>query len=149
MKARVATLAVVVAFVCLCTFSALANPPQTAAPAKSEQTMAPAKKMGGRKPRAGKKASPKKMAGVPSGVQACLDHLSQMAATEPMTPYEGHPAEIINNGLLWNDAKSKCSIGTDSQLRLKVVNLSTAWRQKNAEKVKSLLEEIKSAAPKS
>jgi hypothetical protein len=148
MKARVVTLAVVVAFVCVCTFSALANPPQTPAPAKSEQTMAPAKKMGGRKPKAGKKTKAKVMRGVPSGVQACLDHLSQMAATEPMTPYEGHPEEIINNGLLWNDAKSKCSIGTDAQLRLKVGTLATAWRQKDAAKVKSLLEEIKSAAPK-
>ena len=145
MNARVAILAVVVAFACLCASSALAYPPQTP-PAKSEQTMAPTKKAGGRK--AGKKTKAKVMRGVPSGVQACLEHLSQMAATEPMTPYEGHPAEIINNGLLWNDAKSKCSIGTDPQLRLKVGKLSTAWRQKDAAAVKSLLEEIKSAAPK-
>ena len=148
MKARVATLAVVVAFVCLCTFSALASPPQTAAPAKTEQMMAPAKKSGAQKPKPGKKKGPKAMSGVPSGVQACLEHLSQMAATEPMTPYEPHPSEIINNGLLWNDAKSKCSIGTDPQLRLKVSALGTAWSQKDAAKVKSLLEEIKAAAPK-
>ena len=149
MKARLATLAVAVAFLSMNAFSALGNPPQAAAPAKPEQTMAPAKKTGGRKPKAGKKANPKAMQGVPSGVQACLDHLSTMAATVPMTPYEGHPAEIINNGLLWNDAKSKCSIGADPQLRLKVANLAGAWQQKNAEKVKALLEEIKSAAPKS
>ena len=146
MKGRVATLAVVVAFACGYTLSALGNTPQTA-PAKNEQMMAPAKK-GGQKRKSGKKANPKTMRGVPAGVQACLDHLSQMAATEPMTPYEGHPAEIINNGLLWNDAKSKCSIGTDAQLRLKVGKLSTAWAQKDAATVKSLLEEIKSAAPK-
>ena len=148
MKARVATLAVVVAFVCLYTFSALASPPQTAAPAKTEQMMAPSKKSS-QKPKSGKKPKPNVMRGVPSGVQACLEHLSQMAATDPMTPYEPHPAEIINNGLLWNDAKSKCSIGADPQLRLKVSALATAWRQKNAQTVKSLLEEIKSAAPKS
>jgi len=111
--------------------------------------MAPVKKTGTQKPKARQKTKAKVMRGVPSGVQACLDHLSQMAATDPMTPYEGHPAEIINNGLLWNDPKSKCSIGTDPQLRLKVGELSSAWRQKNADKVKSLLEEIKSAAPKS
>ena len=145
MKSRVAILAVVV-FVCLCASSALAYPAQTP-PAKSEQTMAPTKKAGGRKA-GGRKTKTKVMRGVPSGVQACLEHLSQMAATEPMTPYEGHPAEIINNGLLWNDAKSKCSIGTDPALRLKVGNLATAWRQKEAATVKSLLEEIKSAAPK-
>jgi len=109
--------------------------------------MAPMKKKAGGQ-KAGKKPKAKVMRGVPAGVPACLEHLSQMAATEPMTPYEGHPEEIINNGLLWNDAKSKCSIGTDPQLRLKVGNLAKAWRQKDAATVKSLLEEIKSAAPK-
>jgi len=146
MNARVAILAVGVAFLCLCASSTLAHPPQTA-PAKSEQTMAPMKKKAGGQ-KAGKKPKAKVMRGVPAGVPACLEHLSQMAATEPMTPYEGHPEEIINNGLLWNDAKSKCSIGTDPQLRLKVGNLAKAWRQKDAATVKSLLEEIKSAAPK-
>jgi hypothetical protein len=145
MKARVATLAVVVAF--LCASLAVAHPAQTA-PAKSEQTMAPANKMSAQKPKAKRKTKTNVMRGVPAGIPACLEHLSQMAATDPMTPYEGHPAEIINNGLLWNDAKSKCSIGTDPQLRLKVANLSTAWQQKDAATVKSLIEEIKSAAPK-
>jgi len=109
--------------------------------------MAPAKKSSQKK-KSGGKAKTKVMRGVPTGVQACLDHLSQMASTEPITPYEGHPSEIINNGLLWNDAKSKCSIGTDPQLRLKVGKMATAWSQKDAATVKSLLEEIKSAAPK-
>jgi len=147
MKARVATLTVVVALVSLSMVSAFARASQTAAPAKSEQTMAPMKKA--QKPKARQKTKAKTMRGVPSGVQACLEHLSQMAATDPLTPYEGHPSEIINNGLLWNDPKSKCSIGADPQLRLKVGELSSAWQQKNVEKVKSLLEEIKSAAPKS
>ena len=73
MNSRVAILAVVV-FVCLCASSALAYPAQTPA-AKSEQTMAPTKKAGGKK--TGKKTKTKVMRGVPSGVQACLEHLSQ------------------------------------------------------------------------
>ena len=89
MNARVAILAVGVAFLCLCASSTLAHPPQTA-PAKSEQTMAPMKKKAGGQ-KAGKKPKAKVMRGVPAGVPACLEHLSQMAATEPMTPYEGHP----------------------------------------------------------
>ena len=87
------------------------------------------------------------MRGVPSGMKNCLDHLSQMAANDPLIDYEGHPSEIINNGLLWNDPKSKCSVGSDSALRLKVSNLATAWKMKDAAKVRSLLDEIKSAAP--
>jgi hypothetical protein len=102
-----------------------------------------------KKPQAKKKTTRSKrkvMRGVPAGVQACLDHLIEMASTEPMTPYEGHPQEIVNNGLLWNDPKSKCFVGSDA-LRLKVSEAAAAWRQKNAEKVKSLLQEVKSAAP--
>ena len=87
------------------------------------------------------------MAGVPTGVQNCLDHLIEMASADPLIAYEGHPSEIINNGLLWNDPKSKCSVGADSSLRLKVSNLATAWQQKDAATVRSLLQEIKSAAP--
>lgn len=87
------------------------------------------------------------MRGVPSGMKNCLDHLTQMAANDPLIDYEGHPSEIINNGLLWNDPKSKCSVGSDSSLRLKVSSLATAWMMKDAARVRSLLEEIKSAAP--
>jgi hypothetical protein len=89
--------------------------------------MAP-KKTGKPIPKAKGKTKAKVMRGVPAGVQACLEHLSQMAATEPMTPYEGHPAEIINNGLLWNDANSKCSIGTDPQ-QTEGGKLPTAWQK--------------------
>ncbi len=114
--------------------------PATEAPQAAE-TMAP-KKPARRRARRGAA-----MRGVPSGVKACLDHLSQMAANDPLIDYEGHPSEVINNGLLWNDPKSKCSIGSDSSLRLKVSNLASAWMMKDAAKVRSLLEEIKAAAP--
>jgi hypothetical protein len=137
MKARLATLAVVTAFALAFATSAAANPLQ-ADPAKTTMMKAPVKK---KKSRGKSKA----MRGIPTGVQACLDHLIQMASTEPMTAYQGHPEEIVNNGLLWNDPKSKCYIGDAN--RLKVADMATAWRQKNADKVKSLLQELKSAAP--
>lgn len=85
--------------------------------------------------------------GVPSGVQNCIDHLIEMASADPLVAYEGHPSEIVNNGLMWNDPKSKCSVGADTSLRLKLTNLATAWTEKDAAKVRSLLQEIKSAAP--
>jgi hypothetical protein len=113
-----------------------ATPPAT-------ETMAP-KKPARRRARRGGAMS---MRGVPSGMKNCLDHLTQMAANDPLIEYEGHPSEIINNGLLWNDPKSKCSVGSDASLRLKVSNLATAWKMKDAARVRSLLDEIKSAAP--
>jgi hypothetical protein len=85
--------------------------------------------------------------GVPTGVQNCIDHLIEMASADPLVAYEGHPSEVVNNGLMWNDPKSKCSVGSDPSLRLKVSNLATAWILKDAAKVRSLLQEIKSAAP--
>lgn len=115
-----------------------------------EQTMTTTQKKAPAKPRAKKKTGgAKNMANapVPKGVQKCLDHLIEMANTEPMTPYEGHPRKIINQGLLWNDPKSNCSIGTDQTLRTKLADLSTAWMVKDTAKVRSLLTEIKSAAP--
>jgi len=115
-------------------------------PTTQETTEAPpaAKKPAQRRARRG---GAKVHRGVPSGVQNCIDHLIEMASADPLIAYEGHPSEIINNGLMWNDPKSKCSIGTDSSLRLKVSNLATAWNEKDAAKVRSLLQEIKSAAP--
>ena len=88
-----------------------------------------------------------KMTGVPKGVDKCIEHLIEMASEDPMTPYEGHPQEIINNGLLWNNAKSKCSIGDNHSLRLKLSELSKAWRENDTSKVRSLLDEIKNEAP--
>ena len=116
--------------------------PPAAAPQATE-TMAPKKPARRRAKRSGATS----MRGVPKGVKNCLDHLSQMAANDPLIDYEGHPSEVINNGLLWDDPKSKCSIGSDASLRLKVSNLATAWKMKDAARVRSLLDEIKSAAP--
>ena len=78
------------------------------------------------------------MTGVPKGVDKCIEHLIEMASEDPMTPYEGHPQEIINNGLLWNNAKSKCSIGDNHSLRLKLSELSKAWRENDTSKVRSV-----------
>ncbi|HVF92428.1 MAG TPA: hypothetical protein VNH22_20345 [Blastocatellia bacterium] len=96
--------------------------------------------------RAGKRAMRAKT-GIPTGVQNCLDRLIEVAAADPLPAYEGQPEQIINDGLMWNDEKSKCSIGTDSAQRLRVLQLSNAWRMKDAAKVRSLLTEIKGAAP--
>ena len=85
--------------------------------------------------------------GVPTGVQNCIDALIEIAGNDPLVSYEGRPEEIVNNGLMWNDPKSKCSVGTDSAIRLKLFNLSNAWRRNNASEVRSLLQEIKSSAP--
>ena len=82
-----------------------------------------------------------RMSGVPSGVENCLNHLAQMAAADPLIDYEGHPSEIINNGLLWNDPKSKCAV-TDQTQREKIFDLANAWRMKDAAKVRSLLSEL-------
>ncbi|MCI0489125.1 MAG: hypothetical protein L0229_21240 [Blastocatellia bacterium] len=86
------------------------------------------------------------MKGVPKGVDKCLEHLIEMASEDPFPAYEGHPEEIVNNGLMWNDPKSKCSIGDNHDLKLKIIEMSKEWRMKNAERVRSLLEEIKNAA---
>jgi hypothetical protein len=94
-----------------------------------------------------KKKRKTKTAGIPKGVQACIDRLVEIASTDPLPEYGGQAEDIVNNGLLWNDPKSKCSIGSDQALRSKVSSVATAWREKNAEKVRSLLQEIKAAAP--
>ena len=112
-----------------------ATAPAPQPPTKSSQ----AKKRGARSSRA--------MRGVPTGTTACVEQLIRMASTEPMTAYEGRPSQIINDGLLWNDPKSKCSVGDDPALRLKVSQVATSWRQKDAEKVKQQLEELKSSLP--
>lgn len=116
----------------------------TAAPA---QAATPAEKPAARKPVRRKKKTTA-MAGVPSGVATCIKHLSEMAAKDPLIAYEGHPEEIINNGLLWNDPKSKCSVGTDENMRKKVVELAGKWRMHDAAAVRSLLQELEGMAPK-
>jgi hypothetical protein len=95
------------------------------------------------------KKRPRKKAetGIPKGVHNCIDALIKMASADPLINYEGRPSDIINNGLLWNDPKSKCSIGDNKDLRLKLLNVANAWRKKDAASVRSLLGEVKSAAP--
>ena len=66
---------------------------------------------------------------------------------EPLVEYGGQAEQIVNNGLLWNDPKSKCYIGDDSKLKLKVSEMAKAWRTKDAATVRSLLQEIRSAVP--
>ncbi|HJQ68202.1 MAG TPA: hypothetical protein VKA70_04485 [Blastocatellia bacterium] len=123
-------------------------PPPAAETAAPEATPAATETTAAQTPaRRRRRGGARRMAGVPRGVQNCLDHLIEMASADPLIPYEGHPSEIVNNGLMWNDPKSKCSIGSDSALRLKVSNMATAWNEKDAAKVRSLLQEIKSAAP--
>jgi len=92
-------------------------------------------------------AKGKGMRGVPHGVAACIEHLQAMAAADPLIPYDGHPSEIVNNGLLWNNPKSHCSVGDNTAVRDKIVDAATAWKQKDAAKVRSLLDEAKAAAP--
>jgi hypothetical protein len=71
-----------------------------------------------------------------------------MAAKDPLIPYEGHPSEVVNNGLLWNDPKSKCSVGSDENMREKVFDLASAWRMNDAAKVRSILQELEGMSPK-
>lgn len=118
------------------------KPPATAQP---PQTAAPAEKPAAEKKPAAKKRRPKKttaMKGVPSGVPNCIKHLSEMASKDPLPAYEGHPEEIVNNGLLWNDPKSKCSVGSDENMRKKIADMANAWRMKDAAKVRSILQEL-------
>jgi len=112
--------------------------PAPAAP-EAGQTMMAAKPKPKPKP---KKKAPMAMAGVPTGVPNCIKHLNQMAAKDPLIDYDGHPSEIINGGLLWNDPKSHCSIGSDEAMRKKVIELAGAWRRKDASQVRSLLQEL-------
>ncbi len=114
---------------------------QAPAAAPADQTMTAAKP----KPKAKRRAS-KRMAGVPKGVPACLKHLREMAEKEPLIDYDGHPSEIINGGLLWNDPKSRCSVAGDEAMKKKAVDLAGAWRKKDAATVHSLLAELESAA---
>ena len=116
--------------------NANAAPAPAAAPA--------AKPAAARKPVRKKKPA---MAGVPSGVANCIKHLSDMAAKDPLIAYEGHPEEIVNNGLLWNDPKSKC-YASDDGMRKKIADLAVKWRMHDAAAVRSILQELEGMAPK-
>ncbi|MEW6209882.1 MAG: hypothetical protein AB1631_16070 [Acidobacteriota bacterium] len=116
---------------------------ETAALSQTATAPAPTKAPAQAKKRPRKKAE----TGIPKGVHNCIDALIKMAAADPLINYEGRPSDIINNGLLWNDPKSKCSIGDNKDLRLKLLDVANAWRKKDAASVRSLLAEVKSAAP--
>jgi hypothetical protein len=116
---------------------AAAKPPAPA-PAAGQPAMAAKPK-----PKPKKKRKPSMaMAGVPMGVPACIQHLTTMAEKDPLIDYDGHPSEIINGGLLWNDPKSRCSIASDEATKKKVVELATAWRTKDASKVRAILQDL-------
>ena len=148
MKVRLpSTIAVIISAAALALLVSSAAVAQKAAPKPAPK--APEKPAAGatqKKPKP-RKPRPKAPTGVPKGVQACIDRLIQIASADPLPEYGGQAEQIINGGLLWNDPKSKCSIGSDQALRNKVSAVVTAWREKNAEKVRSLLQELKSAAP--
>ena len=108
-----------------------------ATPADQTMTMA--------KPKPKRRAS-QRMAGVPKGVPACIKHLAKMAEKDPLIDYDGHPSEIINGGLLWNDPKSRCSVASDDAMKKKVLDVAGAWRKKDGATVRSLLAELESAA---
>lgn len=122
---------------------AATKPATAATPA---QAATPAEKPAAAKKPVHRKKKPAGMAGVPSGVASCLKHLSEMAAKDPLIAYEGHPEEVINNGLLWNDPKSKCSVGSDENMRKKVAELASKWRMHDAAAVRSILQELESAS---
>jgi hypothetical protein len=148
MKDKMMKVSMSLAVVVLLGVSAVANAGNIQAdqmkPAESGQTMAPKK---AKKKQKAKKPGAMAMTGVPKGVQACIDHLIKMAEKEPLVDYEGHPSEIINGGLMWNSPESKCSLGDNLDLRKKAADVSVAWRKKDVAAVRSLLQELKSAAP--
>lgn len=113
-----------------------AKPAPPTPPAAGGETMAAKPKP---KPKPKRKAS---MAGVPKGVPACIERLTKLAEKDPLINYDGRPSEIVNNGLLWNDPKSHCSVGSDDAMKKKVVDLAGAWRRKDAAQVRSLLQEL-------
>ncbi|HKA17745.1 MAG TPA: hypothetical protein VKN18_05455 [Blastocatellia bacterium] len=117
-------------------------PPPQAKPANAPAP-APAETAAKPKPKPKKKAA---MAGVPKGVPNCIKRLSQMAAKDPLIDYFGHPSEIINDGLLWNDPKSHCSVASDEAMKKKVLDLAEAWRKKDATQVRSILGELEGSA---
>ncbi|HWN98222.1 MAG TPA: hypothetical protein VNS63_03025 [Blastocatellia bacterium] len=114
--------------------------PAAAAPAAAAgQTMAA-------KPKPKPKRKPSTaMKGVPNGVPNCIKHLQKMAEKDPLIAYDGHPSEIVNDGLLWNDPKSHCSVASDAAMKQKVVQLANAWRAKDASTVRSLLADLASS----
>lgn len=126
-------LALVVALVVGVTTVSFANQENANKPA------APAKKAMKKKKKMS--SGPRQMAGVPMGVENCLNHLAKMAAADPLIDYDGHPAEIVNNGLMWNDSKSKCA-ENDPARRKRIYDMAEAWHKKDAATVRQILQEL-------
>lgn len=122
---------------------------KTGSASKATNSQAATPAATGEKPKAKKPARrhPKETVGIPSGAGACVAKLEQLASKDPLTPYEKGPEQIINNGLLWNDPHSKCSVGSDQTVRNKVFAVATAWKQKDSAKVNSALADLKSSVP--
>jgi hypothetical protein len=119
----------------------------SASKASNSQGAAPAAT--GEQPKAKKPAHKraKETYGIPSGVGACVAKLDEWASKDPLPPYEKGPDQVINNGLLWNDPHSKCSVGTDQAVRNKVFAVATAWQQKDSAGVKQALADLKGSVP--
>lgn len=125
---------------------AATKPPATAPAPAATPAATPAEKPAAAKKPVHRKKKPA-MAGIPSGVGSCIKHLSEMAAKDPLIAYEGHPEEVVNNGLLWNDPKSKC-YASDDAMRKKIADLVLKWRMHDAAAVRSILQELDGMAPK-
>lgn len=115
--------------------------------ASNSQAATPAATEEKPKPKRTARKHARETTGIPSGTGACVAKLEQLASKEPLTPYDKGPEQIINNGLLWNDPHSKCSVGSDQTVRSKVFAVATAWQEKDAAKVQSALAELKSSVP--
>jgi hypothetical protein len=92
-----------------------------------------------------KRGHAKGVVSIPNGAAACVEKLEQLAGSS--TPFEEGPSKIINEGLLWNDARSKCSVGADQGLRKKIFDMATAWELKDMSKVQSILSDVKASLP--
>jgi hypothetical protein len=84
-------------------------------------------------------------AAIPATPQDCLNRLATLAAREPLPAYDGEPSKIINEGLLWTDAKAKCPV-TDQAQRLKLFDLGNKWRVNDAAGVRAALQELGATA---
>jgi hypothetical protein len=119
------------------------SPPPPPPKAAQAQPAAPAPAEGQTTMAAKPKPKPKKKAvAMPMGVPGCIKQLTQLAAKDPLIDYYGRPYTIVNDGLLWNDPKSRCSVADDETKKKKALDLADAWRRKDAATVRSLLAEL-------
>jgi hypothetical protein len=79
---------------------------------------------------------------MPVGVKKAVMRLKELAGKDPLITYEGEPRYIINDGLLWDNKRSKCSVGNNPGMRLKLSKLATAWQQRDSQQVRALLDQV-------